>query len=61
MHTTNANFGAGIGQIVLSDVRCNGTEGRLIDCPAGAVVSCSYSHREDSGVRCQARTGYSYA
>ena len=56
--TTSASFGAGVGQIALSDVRCNGTEERLVDCPAGGVVTCSTSHREDSGVRCQAKTGY---
>ena len=57
MYTTRAYFGSGIGLIALSDVRCNGTEERLIDCPAGEVITCSSSHREDSGVRCQARTG----
>lgn len=57
MFTVSANFGAGVGQIALSDVHCNGTEERLIDCHAGEVVTCSRSHQEDSGVRCQGQTG----
>lgn len=57
VYTTSANFGAGIGQIALSDVRCNGSEERLVDCPAGDIITCHLSHREDSGVRCLAQTG----
>ena len=54
---SNAQFGTGVGLIALSDVRCNGTEERLLDCPAGNTITCTTSHREDSGVRCQPRTG----
>ena len=32
-----------------------------MDCQAGSVVTCASSHREDSGVRCLARTGNCYA
>ena len=55
--TTTATFGAGIGQIVLSEVRCYGTEERLVDCPTGAATTCSTGHNEDVGIICQARTG----
>ena len=48
-------FGAGTGSIALRDLRCTGNEARLIDCPSTPVSICS--HTEDSGVRCQARTG----
>ena len=41
----------------LDDVRCTGTESRLIDCPragnnAVGMHNCSRSHKEDAGVRC---------
>ena len=58
VHTTGANFGAGIGRIVFDEVRCNGSEQRLVDCArASNHVNCYSGHREDSGVRCLARTG----
>ena len=45
-----AYFGAGEGQIVLNDVRCNGNETRLANCSNG-VPNCL--HTEDVGVVCQ--------
>ena len=52
-----SNFGAGTGLIALTQVRCNGTEEGLAHCDSAAVVTCYRGHQEDSGVRCQARTG----
>jgi len=47
-----AMFGQGSGPIVLDDVRCAGTEERLVDCPYDEnTADCS--HSEDSSVRCQ--------
>ena len=57
--TTTATFGAGIGQIALSGVRCYGSEERLVDCPTEAATTCSTGHNEDVGIICQARTGIS--
>ena len=47
-----AAFGAGTGSIWLDNVRCVGTETRLIDCPANAIGSHNCVHSEDAGVRC---------
>ena len=50
---SNAHFGAGIGAIHLDNVGCTGSENNLIDCPRSFIVSCTYGHSEDAGVRCQ--------
>ena len=39
--------------IWLDDVQCQGSETRLIDCPANALGSHNCGHSEDAGVRCQ--------
>ena len=49
---SNAIFGQGSGSIWLSDVGCNGTEGRLLDCSTGAVGGHTCSHSDDAGVTC---------
>ena len=46
----------GTGQIWLDNVRCAGTESRLLDCPANTVGVHNCVHGEDAGVSCQART-----
>ena len=48
---TQAAFGQGLGMIV-EDVRCNGTERRLIDCSIRDVPDGQCSRNEDAGVRC---------
>lgn len=48
-------FGPGTGPIAFDYIRCAGTESKLADCPSLKARPCS--HAEDSGVRCQARTG----
>ena len=47
-------FTDGTGQIWLDDVRCVGTETRLIDCPASPIGTHNCAHFEDAGVTCQA-------
>ena len=49
-------FADGVGRIWLDNVRCAGTETRLIDCPAGALGSNACGHSSDAGVRCSAAT-----
>ena len=52
-----AFFGQGTGPIVLDDVRCAGTEDRLVDCPHDpSTVDCV--HSEDASVRCQITREY---
>ena len=45
-----ATHGEGVGQIYLDDVRCNGSEERLIDCRHTSAHNCL--HIEDAGVHC---------
>ncbi len=45
-------FTNGVGQIWLDNVRCRGTEARLIDCLANSLGSHDCGHSEDAGVRC---------
>ena len=55
-----ASFGEGTVPIVLSYIRCQGSETRLLDCPANYLLYSSCSHREDAGVRCHQQTGNLY-
>ena len=61
LHYTGAvalttGFSVGAGRIWLDNVRCVGTETRLIDCPAGALGTNACGHSSDAGVRCIALT-----
>ena len=47
-----ATFGQGSGEILLDNVRCTGSESRLIDCLANALGNHNCVHSEDAGVRC---------
>ena len=47
---SNAFYGQGTVPILLDDVRCTGTESRLIDCPYTAIDNCV--HSEDAAVSC---------
>ena len=47
--TSTSTFGEGIGRIWLGNVRCSGSETRLIDC-RNSTFYCR--HDEDVGVRC---------
>ena len=44
------------GRIWLDEVRCIGTESRLIDCPANPLGQHNCVHSEDAGVRCTGTT-----
>ena len=46
-----AFFGQGTGPIHIDNVRCLGTETRLLSCPLLRVDNCV--HAEDAGIRCQ--------
>ena len=46
-------FGAGIGEIILADVHCNGTEESLLDCPHGEFYEHNCDHSRDASVICE--------
>ena len=48
-----AGYGQGSGPITLDNVRCVGSEARLIDCPANAIGTHNCDHGEDAGVICR--------
>ena len=51
--TTRGSLGNGLGPVLLDDLRCTGSESRLIDCPHNGVgnENCLF-HLEDAGVIC---------
>ena len=55
----SAAFGQGSGSIHLDEVRCLGTEHRLLDCPHTTLDDCS--HFEDAGVRCNTTSEWKFS
>ncbi|KAL5499890.1 hypothetical protein EMCRGX_G011357 [Ephydatia muelleri] len=49
---SNAHFGPGIGDILLNNIQCLGSEASLLDCTRDATAVCSTGHYEDAGLRC---------
>ena len=47
-----AGYGQGSGPIVLDDLRCDGRQSRLIDCPRRAIGTHNCAHSDDAGVIC---------
>ncbi|NWX85104.1 NETR protein, partial [Nothoprocta pentlandii] len=50
--TSEGDYAAGQGFILLDDVACTGTELSLLDCPHSAWGQHDCSHAEDVGVHC---------
>ena len=48
-----AHYGPGIGNIYFDDVRCNGTEPNITDCPHRGIGSHNCGHLEDASVLCK--------
>ena len=46
-------FGAGVGKILLDNVRCTGNEASLFDCGNNGIGIHNCDHYEDAGVRCK--------
>ena len=46
-----AHFGRGTGPIQMDNVRCTGTEQRLLSCSHSTITS-GCGHHEDAGVAC---------
>ncbi|KAI6656892.1 hypothetical protein LOD99_16194 [Oopsacas minuta] len=49
----SARFGKGIGQIWLSELRCDGSESELVNCPRSNFGPQNCLHSEDASVICQ--------
>ena len=49
---SNASFGQGSGPIWLNNVRCNGSERRLLSCVTNSIGNHNCGHHEDAGVIC---------
>ncbi|XP_043845854.1 scavenger receptor cysteine-rich type 1 protein M130-like [Dromiciops gliroides] len=47
-----AAYGQGIGPVLLSNVRCQGNESSLWDCPADPWGQADCGHKEDASVKC---------
>ena len=47
-----AEFGEGIGGILLDNVGCTGTERSLLQCSHGGIFSHNCGHDDDAGVTC---------
>ena len=54
---TLGNVVDGTGQIALDELRCVGTESRLINCPHRGLGVHDCRHTEDAGVRCTIESG----
>ena len=57
MHSSNAYFGPGSGEIFLAGVYCSGHESSILDCSYSSPSSYPYyyycdDHSDDAGVRC---------
>ncbi|XP_063951456.1 deleted in malignant brain tumors 1 protein-like [Lytechinus pictus] len=48
----HAYFGEGVGDIILDDVYCTGTESSLLDCAHSGLYNHDCLHVEDASVRC---------
>ena len=49
-----ATYGQGTGPILLDQVRCNGSESSIFDCPQNPIGQHNCVHSEDAGVTCSA-------
>ena len=47
-----AEFGEGVVDTLLDNLRCQGDEETVFDCPHGGLGLHDCTHREDAGVRC---------
>ena len=53
---SNAAFGQGNGPIMFDDLRCNGNEPDISECPSRGWFTHNCGHSEDAGVSCREYT-----
>ena len=56
-----AVYGQGTGPILLDQVRCNGNEQSLLDCPQNPVGQHDCSHDQDASITCSAGSCCDYS
>ena len=49
-------FGRGTGGIYLDNLRCRGSELRLINCSHSVIGVHNCDHSDDAGIRCRCKT-----
>ena len=49
-----SRYGQGTGPILLDQVRCNGNESSIFNCPQNPIGQHDCDHYEDAGVTCSA-------
>ena len=47
-----AEFGEGLGDIILTNIKCDGSEDNITSCPNAERRVNSCSHNKDAGIRC---------
>ena len=50
---TGAAYGPGTGPVALSNVQCDGSNDKLLECQSDKILSSSCAHNQDAGVGCE--------
>ena len=56
VYSSSSSFGPGSGPVLLSNVRCAGSETNMLECRNTMFVGSYCSHDRDVGLRCEGKT-----